>query len=173
MPESRPSPDLRDLLGEAALACAEAPTPEAAFQVIADAADQALGHRLLTVLRLDADTMEVERYFSTDPVAYPPGGTKPMRTTWWGQHVLVNGQPYIGYNGDDIREHFADHDVILGLGLASILNLPVRLQGRTLGTVNMLNVEGHYAQADVPTGIVLSALLTGPLLQVQWQAAAR
>lgn len=167
-PEERWKP-----LSKAAGACAEAETPEAAFEIAAHAADALMGHRLLTVLRLDAETLEVERYFSTDPVAYPPGGTKPMRATWWGEHVLVNGKPYIGYNADDIKAHFADHEVILGLGLRSILNMPVRSQGRTLGTINLLNTENHYSEADLPGARLLAALLVVPLLQVQWEAALR
>ena len=145
----------------------------AVFSRIAIAADKLIGHKLLTVLRLDPNTLEVERLFTTEPEAYPVGGTKPMRKTWWGDHVLVNAQPYIGYSADDIREHFADHEVILGLGLESILNVPVRLLGRTLGTINLLHRANYYDETRLQTARPLAAMAAGPLLLESLKDATR
>ena len=135
------------------------------FTAVANTADLCIGHKLLTVLRLDPKTLEVERLYTTNPTAYPTQGTKPMRNTWWGEHVLIQGQPYVGYSADDIRGHFADHEVILGLGLRSILNVPVRFEGRTLGTVNLLHDEAFYSEAHIGTGKLLGALLVPTLLK--------
>jgi len=151
-------------LARLALAIAQAARPEEAFGCIAEAADAIIGHRLFTVMRFDAAAMTVERLYSSNPGAYPPGGRKAKRDTWWGRHMLEQGRPFIGRSAEDIRAHFGDHELIAGLGLQSILNLPVRVCGRTLGTMNLLHVAGHYDEAHVAPGLVLAALLAGPLL---------
>ncbi|MFB9971267.1 hypothetical protein ACFFMP_15170 [Pseudoroseomonas cervicalis] len=46
-----------------------------------------------------------------------------------------------------IRGAFDDHALILGLGLRSVLNLPIRLGGRCLGTLNFLWREEHAGRA--------------------------
>lgn len=139
--------------------------PADVFAHVARAADACIGHQLLTVLRLDPRTMEVERLYTTNSVAYPTQGTKPMRDTWWGEHVLRQGQAYIGRDANDIRKHFADHEVILGLGLESILNIPVRVHGTTLGTVNLLNTAAFYHERHVGLGKLLGALIAPSLMQ--------
>jgi transcriptional regulator with GAF, ATPase, and Fis domain len=134
---------------------------------VAASAKACIGHRLLTILRLDPATLEVERLYTTNPAAYPTQGTKPMRDTWWGEHVLLKGVPYIGYNAQDIREHFADHDVISGLGLNAIINIPVRVAGQTLGTLNLLHDEAFYGEHHVGIGKLLSTLLAPTLMDVR------
>jgi len=161
-----------DALARLALALAQAPRAEDAFACVAAAAHASIGHRLFTVMRFDAAAMTVERLYSSNPGAYPPGGRKAKRDTWWGRHVLEQGQPYIGRSAGDIRAHFGDHELIAGLGLASILTLPVRVCGRTLGTMNLLHVAGHYDEAHVGPGRVLAALLAGPLLLAAPQPGA-
>lgn len=142
-------------------------TADEVFSHVADVANTCIGHRLLTILRLDPDTLEVERLYTTNPTAYPTQGTKPMRDTWWGEHVLLKGLPYIGYNAQDIREHFADHEVISGLGLNAIMNIPIRVAGNTLGTMNLLHDEAFYGEHHVGTGKLLSTLLAPTLIHAQ------
>jgi transcriptional regulator with GAF, ATPase, and Fis domain len=151
-------------------AVAEAADLDAACAAVAQGANTAIGHRLFTVMRFDAAAMQVQRLYSSDPAAYPPGVRKAKRDTWWGRHVLEQGRPYIGRDADDIRAHFVDHAIIAGFGLAAILNVPVRVCGRTVGTMNLLHVAGHYAEQHVPAGRMLAALLAAPLLA--WRAGA-
>lgn len=142
-------------------------TAHEVFSHVAEVANTCIGHRLLTILRLDPATLEVERLYTTNPAAYPTQGTKPMRDTWWGDHVLINGLPYIGYNAQDIREHFADHEVISGLGLNAIMNIPVRVAGQTLGTLNLLHDEAFYGEHHVGTGKLLGTFLAPTLMSAQ------
>lgn len=143
---------------------AEAADLDAACAAVAQAANAAIGYRLFTVMRFDAAAMEVQRLYSSDADAYPPGVRKAKRDTWWGRHVLEQGRPYIGRDADDIRAHFVDHRIIIGFGLAAILNVPVRVCGRTVGTMNLLHVAGYYAEQHVPAGQVLAGMLAAPLL---------
>ncbi len=143
---------------------AEAATPEAAFRAVEVAAQGAIGHRLFTVMRFDAAAMEVQRLYSSNPGAYPAGGRKAKRDTAWGRQVLEEGRPFIGTGAHDIRAHFGDHEVILGLGLESILNVPVRVCGRTVGTMNLLHGAGYYTPEHLEAGWLLAGVLVGPLL---------
>ena len=93
------------------------------------------------------------------------GGRKDKRDTAWGRQVLDDGRPFIGRTADDIRAHFDDHAVILGLGLESVLNVPVRLRGRTIGTMNLLHAANHYDRADLDVAFPLAGQLVGPLIE--------
>ncbi len=154
---------------EVALAAA----PEGAFARVAEAAQAAIGHRLFTVMRFDRDAMTVERLYSSDAHSYPPGGRKAKRDTPWGRQVLEQGRPFIGRDAGDIRAHFNDHALILGLGLESVLNVPVQVCGRTVGTMNLLHAAGHYDEPHVARGRVLAGLLAGPLLLAAPAASSR
>ena len=57
-------------------AVAEAKGPDAIFATIADAANIFIGHRLFTVMAFNAEAMQVQRLYSSNPEAYPPGGRK-------------------------------------------------------------------------------------------------
>lgn len=124
---------------------------------------QAMGHRLCTAMAFDAAAMTVRRIYSSAPEAYPVGGSKPKRDTAWGRQVLIEGRVFVGEGEAAIREHFADHAVILGLGLRSIVNVPVMLGGRCAGTVNFL-----WAEPAVRPGWVVMARLLGLLAAPDW-----
>lgn len=142
----------------------EATTDSDAFQAADRAAGQLIGHRLCTIMAFHADAMEVERCYSSNPEAYPAGGRKQKRDTDWGRHVLQEGQHYIGYEAADIRRHFNDHELIDSLGLRSILNIPVRCHGKTIGTLNLLHEAGYYDESQVGLASIIASGLAGTLL---------
>jgi hypothetical protein len=96
------------------------------------------GHGLCTAMLFDAGRMTVRRLYSSNPAAYPVGGEKPKRDTPWGQQVLLEQRIFLGEGEAAIRQHFDDHAVIFGLGLRSIVNVPVLSGGQCLGTLNFL-----------------------------------
>jgi hypothetical protein len=126
-----------------------AETPAAVFAVIAAVAAEALGCALFTAMRFDAAAGEVERLYSTNPEAYPVGGRKTKRDTPWATLVLGERQVFVGAGDAAIRGAFDDHEKILGLGLHSIINVPVLLAGTCVGTVNFLMSRDVVAPADV------------------------
>lgn len=126
---------------------------------------EAMGHRLCTAMRFDAAAMTVQRIYSSAPEAYPVGGAKPKRDTAWGCQVLVEQRPFIGEGEAAIRAHFDDHAVILGLGLRSIVNVPVVHRGRCLGTLNFL-----WPEDAVRPGMVALAELLGLVAAPDWMA---
>ncbi len=142
---------------------AEANSPDRIFAAVADAAHRYIGYKLFTIMAFHAKTMQVRRLYSSNPDAYPLGGGKGKRDTQWGRHVLEQGRPFIGRTADDIRVNFNDHEVIFGLGLESVLNVPVRLYARTIGTMNLLHNAEFYDTSDLGWGSFLAAQLVAPL----------
>ncbi|MGE8641164.1 MAG: GAF domain-containing protein [Achromobacter sp.] len=135
----------------------------AALQAIDAYAHAALGHALCTVNRYDADAMRVVRLYSSNPQAYPPGGSKDKRGTPWGRHVLLEQQVFVGEGEAAIREFFNDHDAIRELGLQSVINVPVVYAGQCLGTVNFLMPRAQVSEADIDHAR-LAGLLSLPAL---------
>lgn len=134
--------------------------PLALLRAADAAAREATGHGLCTAMRFDAAAMTVQRIYSSLPTAYPVGGAKPKRDTAWGRQVLLERRLFLGEGEAAIRRHFDDHAVILGLGLRSIVNVPVVLRGACLGTLNLLwpaaTVRPEHAALAELLGLVVA-----------------
>lgn len=122
------------------------------------AADKCIGHRLFTIMFFDAAVTEVERLYSSNPEAYPTGGRKQKRNTRWANQVLEAGKPFIGTSAADIQANFDDFQTISNLGLASVINIPLKIGGRVMGTMNLLNEANYYCKEDLETGWVIAGL---------------
>jgi GAF domain-containing protein len=120
---------------------------------------ETIGHRLFTVMRFDSDRSEVQRIHTSLPAVYPADGRKKKKDTAWARHVLTDLKVFRGSTPADIVSAFDDHQTILGLGLGSVLNIPVVFNGRCVGTVNLLHQAGWYGPEDEPTGLLLGAFL--------------
>jgi hypothetical protein len=139
--------------------------PQRICQALDKVAGDAIGHRLFTVMRFHGAQSEVERIYSNMPSAYPAGGRKKKKDTVWADHVLGDMQVFRGNDAADIRAAFDDHATILGLGLGSVLNIPVVFDGRCLGTMNLLHQAGWYRPEDERAGLLLAAFLIPVLLE--------
>ena len=149
-----------------ARAVAEAGQPEPVFRALDRAMGAVIGHKLFTVLLHYPHARESERRYTNQPGAYPVGGRKPVTASAWTARLFVERLPYIGKNALDIREVFFDHELILSLGCASVLNVPVAWDGRTLGTINLLHEAGWYDEGDVPVAQTFAALAAPTLLEL-------
>jgi hypothetical protein len=134
------------------------------FRLVDRLAQRVLGHRLFTVMRHRAESAEVERIYSSNTTAYPIGGRKQRMGTPWGEKVLDRGEVFIAANRDELRQAFADYELIFSLGIGSIMNVPIRYGGLTLATMNISGEAGQYGEKDVTTGKALGALLLPVLL---------
>lgn len=142
---------------------ANASSPEDIFERAEAVTRMIIGHSLFTVMAFDAERMEVQRCYTSDPENYPVGGRKKKRNTDWGRYVLTLGQPIIGSSEDDIRRFFDDHAVITGLGLCAVMNIPVKRMGTVIGTMNLLDTSPHYTEEDIETGTLITLGLVGAL----------
>ncbi len=141
-------------------------SPEAALTALDAAMGATIGHKLFTCLLHHPAARESERRYTNQPAAYPVGGRKPVPDSAWARRLFVEREPYIGYTADDIREVFFDHVLIASLGCASVLNVPVVHDGRTLGVLNLLHEARWYDEADAPLAQVFAALAAPAFLKL-------
>ena len=149
-----PSPHLQAV--SAALARPGQPRP--LFEALDHACAAALGHKLFTLLAYHPDAAESERCYTNLPAADPVGGRKPVTPSPWMDRLFRDHVPHIGYTAEDIRAVFFNHALIASLGCASVLNVPVVWDGRTLGTINLLHEERWYDDGDIPIARAFAAL---------------
>jgi GAF domain-containing protein len=149
-----------------ARAVREAGQPDPSFQALDRAMGAVIGHKLFTVLLHYPEARESERQYTNQPAAYPVGGRKPLTASAWTERLFVERRPYIGVSAEDIRTVFFDHELILSLGCASVLNVPVVWDGRTLGTINLLHEAGWYDESNVPVAQIFAALAAPALLDL-------
>lgn len=147
-------------IGDVAVACAMNDSQKL-FAAVDLYAQGVLRQTLCTVNRFDAPNERVLRLYSSNPAAYPVGGSKDKSGTAWGRHVLHERRIYVGEGVDAIRESFDDFEAILSLNLQSVINVPVVVQGTCLGTVNFL-MTTETVDAPQVQFAQLAALLAAP-----------
>jgi GAF domain-containing protein len=145
---------------------ADADQPGATFRAIDAALAQEPGHILFTILVHHPALRQSERFYSNQPDAYPIGGRKPVTDSVWMQRVIHGGNPYIGRTRQDIEQNFFDHALIVSLGCESILNMPVRWRGHTIGTLNLCHRAGFYGEHHLPHMRLVAQLALPALLMI-------
>lgn len=148
-----------------ATALAQAKQPADVYRAVEQLVAGGPGAKLFTLLVLTHDGQAVQRVYSSDEKTYPLAGQKRMGPTPWGGLVLTRRENFLGRNADDIRWAFPDHALIASLGLASAINIPIVAMGRVLGTLNVLDVAGHYSESDVQFMQAISPVLAVPYLR--------
>lgn len=156
--------DAGPLLSAVAAAHSSADQPAALFVALDEALASAIGHKLFTILAYDDATFEAARLYSNRPASYPVGGRKRLAPSPWTEAVLDRGEAYVGHTLEDLRQVFFDHELIAALGCESVLNMPVRWRGRTLGSLNLLHQAGWYEEDDVAACLPFAQLALPALL---------
>ena len=133
--------DLSHLTSELA---SEQNQPWAAFDALCALTDTIVGHKLFTLMTFDNVEGEASRIYSNMPDAYPVSGKKPAREDDWSRHVIGGRQTFVANTIDAIAEVFPDHELIRSLGCQSVINVPIFVAGRFLGTINCLHEAEHY-----------------------------
>jgi GAF domain-containing protein len=121
------------------------------------------GHRLFTVLAYDETTSLLSRVYSTRPDINPPGGRKRVTESPWKQSVLREGKILVRSTREDIKSLFSEYEVLWSIGCESVLNIPIRKNGVTVGSMNLLDGAGHYDAADISLAYVFGQLAIAPL----------
>ncbi len=142
-----------------------APNGVAAAFAITEAVTRAhVGCRLYTAMTSYPALGYAARIYSSDPAAYPVSGRKPIVPNAWTRKVLDGKQPFVANTIDEIAEVFPDHPLIKSLGCESCLNVPVIVAGAVRGTINILDVAGHFTPERVATAMALTPLYAVVLL---------
>jgi hypothetical protein len=162
-PTARPDP--HPFLAAVAAAMAQPQQPGPSLAALDAGLAGAIGHKLFTVLVVNWDREENQRFYSNMPVEYPVGGSKPiLRDSPSMRDVILAGNCRINHDYAELSAAFFDHELIRSLGCESSVNVPVRWNGATLGMLNVLHESGYYSEADLPT-LKLFAALAVPALQ--------
>ena len=77
----------------------------------------------------------------------------------WVQQVLVEGNIWRGSVRDDLKAAFEDWEQLWKAGLGSVMNIPVRLNGVTIGSLNILDKEHEYNAADFELAILIAQIV--------------
>ena len=126
---------------------ATTPGAHVAWAALQALARELIGAKLFTIMTVDMEKEVAARVHSSDPVSYPVSGTKPIRYDSWFEVVHKQRQPFIANTIAEIADVFPDHELIWSLGCGSVVNLPIEIGGKMVGTVNCLDEEHHYEDA--------------------------
>lgn len=125
--------------------------PEALYKAVDAALAVMPGFKLFTILVAHNEKQLVQRVYTSNPASYPVGGTKPMSSSPWNERVMKDGAVYIGRTREDIKAAFFDYELIWSLGCESVINVPIRWRGETLGTFNLLHQANYYTEQHEET----------------------
>jgi transcriptional regulator with GAF, ATPase, and Fis domain len=137
---------------------------QAQLDALAAALQRAFGWKQFSINRYDASTDETSRVYSTAPETWPVGGRKKRKTSGWSERVIDRGEINLSSTAAEVEAVFGDHSKIAAHGCASILNLPVRYDGRTLGALNLMHAALHYDGCDRGLALAFTALAV-PLMR--------
>lgn len=121
------------------------------------------GHNLFTILSYDPVRQLMVRVHSNQLEFNPIGGAKRVTDSHWTQQVLKESRMLVGSNREDIKAVFSEYEKLWAIGCESVLNIPVRADGVTIGTLNLLDGPGHYDNADLDLARVYAQLASDPL----------
>lgn len=139
-------PDYKDFTD--AVAASEG-QPERAYAALEKMVKDVVGVKLFTIMTSDTMDKLSERVYSNMPDVYPVYGTKPYHDNEWSEITLNKKQTFVANTIEDIAKVFNDHELILSLGLESVINVPVIVSGEVIGTLNCLHEKGYYTEERV------------------------
>lgn len=149
------------LLSGASQQLAASPDLPALHRAVESALAELVGFRLFTLLRATPARDGLARMHSSDLQAYPAEGVKPVGNDPWLQRLLRDPEPALSPDANAVQQNFPDAQAIFGLGCASALNVPICLQGRILGSMNLLHVAHWFRPGDAalcqPFAVLLGA----------------
>ena len=120
--------------------------------------EQAFGHRLFTALSYLHERQIMRRLYTSDGAISPLGGYKSTGNGPWSRHVLEQGRIYVAHDAGDVRTVFSEAQMLIDRGLCSAFNLPVRYEGRVVGSLNLLSHAQAYRHADHALGEIIAGL---------------
>lgn len=137
------------------MALAQAPDTASAFAILEERSRNLFDHILFTCLRFDYDGQVMTRLYSNREDVCPSGGSKPFPSGIWADRIITSGVHYVGNSRVDLQSVFSDYEALWAIGCESVMNIPVRWRGRTVGSLNIL---GRANQFDQETAVQFSML---------------
>lgn len=119
---------------------------------------------LFTVLFYDKKTNLLWRLFSNNQTINAIGGKKRATNSKWSVTVLKHGEVFIAPDKSALMEVFSDAPFLISYGCESVLNVPVKYQGRVIGSLNLLHKEHSYDRGNISPALIISQMLVPYLL---------
>lgn len=117
---------------------------DSAYAALEKLTQAVVGVKLFTIMEADMEAGISRRCYSSDPESYAVSGSKPINRTHWFDIVHIERRPFVANTIAEIATVFPDHEQIWSLGCGSVVNLPVFIADRFLGTMNILHEEHFY-----------------------------
>jgi len=132
-----------------------------AFNALHQFLEKNIGVRLFTLTTFDIVSGKAQRIYSNMPNDYPVSGVKNIDEGLWTETVITKGNVFVANTIKEISKVFDDHKLIKSLGCESVVNIPVFLGEKLLGTLNCLHEEGYYTNQRITAfnGIQLPAIV--------------
>jgi GAF domain-containing protein len=146
-----------------------AASPSEALARIEAAREAMWGPGLLTVNLVAARPEQaggvflLQRAWTSHPDQYPVGGGKRKSATPWTEQLLVRGEIFVGEGEAALAAVFDDASRIAGMGLRSVINVPLLVGGECRATFNVLGPQPGWSPQQVAT-VRLLALLAQPFV---------
>ncbi len=118
--------------------------PTVTFKALEGLVQETIGAKLFTLMEIDHDRNVAWRNYTNMPEAYPVLGEKPRQKNKWTEAVENRHETFVANSIEEIAEVFPDHELIQSIGCESCLNIPIFINGKMRGSLNCLDVAGHY-----------------------------
>ena len=129
-----------------------------------------IGFKLFTLTVMHPKKKIVTRIYSSNKKIYPVGGEKRIPKNYFTHITIKEKKSFIGNNKKQIKKYFYDHKVITDLGCESILNQVIVFNNKTIGTMNLLNIKGHFNKEHLKKTNYISKFLVPVYLNHQLKA---
>jgi hypothetical protein len=120
--------------------------------------------KLLTFTLIDMSSHQAKRLYSSNTDSYAIGGFKSIESNAWSKQVIDQQKAFIAHKHSELATVFFDHELIAQLGLGSVINWPVTVHNKVIGTVNLLAEEDAYLDCDLQAMQMLTPWLAIPFL---------
>lgn len=142
--------------------------PMAVFAALEALVQDTVGAKLFTVMALDPVSGMARRVWTNAPDVYPVGGEKPMPDNAWTDLVIRQRRDWVANSPARVAELLFDHQTIASLGCGSALNMPIVVAGRVIGTLNLLDVEGHFTPERLAAAQQIRLPGAAALMRLAW-----
>lgn len=107
---------------------------------------QRLGHQLFTASYMNMSKNIGVRIYSSNNTDYPSGGhhATDEQNVW--TETIAKQQTYIANAPEEFdAAHFTNLDELVAQGFGAVINIPVVMDNEVVGTLNLLDKTGAYA----------------------------
>jgi len=112
-------------------------------------AQAVIGVRLFTLTAINMEAGHVRRVYSSHEDVYPLLGTKPLVIDDWFEQMRTERVITAINTAADMEGQFGDLELIRSLGCNASVSIPAMAGNDLLGTINALDIEGHYTPERV------------------------